>query len=41
MLALLCAVTAPHAASAQDAAAPLKQNWFDDHYFRVSAGLPG
>lgn len=41
VLALLCAVTAPHAASAQDAAAPLKQNWFDDPFFRVSAGLPG
>lgn len=41
MLALLCAVAAPHAANAQDAASPAKQNWVDDPFFRVSAGLPG
>jgi len=41
VLALLCAVAAPHVASAQDAASPAKQNWFDDPFFRVSAGLPG
>ena len=27
--------------AAQEPAAPLKQNWFDDPFFRVSAGLPG
>ena len=31
---------AAQAAAAQEAAAPLKQNWFDDPFFRVSAGLP-
>ena len=31
---------AAQAATAQEAAAPLKQNWFDDPFFRISAGLP-
>ena len=30
---------AAQAAAAQDAGAPLKQNWFDDPFFQVSAGL--
>jgi len=30
---------AAQAAAAQDTGAPLKQNWFDDPFFRVSAGL--
>lgn len=31
---------AAQAATAQEAAAPLKQNWFADPFFRISAGLP-
>jgi len=46
VLAVLCAVAAFPSAAAQDgtpdaAPAPAKQNWFDDPFFRVSAGLPG
>ena len=39
-MALSVLLLAAQAAVAQEAAGPLKQNWFDDPFFRVSAGLP-
>jgi hypothetical protein len=37
---LLVSLLAAQAGTAQETAGPTKQNWFDDPFFQVSAGLP-